>query len=302
MPGGGLFEVDGPRWFSIPAHRPFLADLAGGLIAGMSREDLARAVVLTPTRRSARALAAAFAEALPQGLLLPQIRPIGDLEEGEPPFEPGELALDLPAAISPWRRRFELMALVSRLEPSLASGQALEMADALGDLIDSLQIEEIDPAGRIEALVEGELAAHWRRSAALLTQVLSAWPRRLADLGLMDVNERRVTLLNALREQWENEPPPHALIAAGSTGTAPPAARLLATVAASRRGLVVLPGLDHALAEDAWQAVDEQHPQGAMSRLLARSGVSRTQVLTWPASNDGGGRGNSRPMAPPPDQ
>lgn len=292
--GRGLFDHDGPRWFSIPAHRPFLTDLAAGLIAGLDAEGLSQAVVLTPTRRSARLLAAAFADASPQGLLLPQIRPIGDLEEGEPPFEPGELTLDLPAAISPWRRRFELAAIAAGKQPGLTPGQALEMAAALGSLIDSLQIEEIDPLDRIETLVEGELARHWMESGALLRDVLAAWPRRLAELGLADVNARRVALLKALREQWAAHPPPHALIAAGSTGTAPPAADLLATVAASPRGLVVLPGLDEGLADDAWAKVDEQHPQGAMARLIARAGVTRSQVRAWPASLAGGDAGRWR--------
>ncbi len=290
----GLFDDEGPRWFSIPAHRPFLTDLAAGLIAGLDPKALSQAVVLTPTRRSARMLAAAFADASPQGLLLPQIRPIGDLEEGEPPFEPGELTLDLPAAISPWRRRFELAALAAMLEPALAAGQALEMADALGGLIDSLQIEEIEPLERIETLVEGELAEHWLRSADLLRKVLDAWPKRLREMGLADVNTRRVALLRALRDQWAAHPPPHALIAAGSTGTAPPAADLLATVAASPRGLVVLPGLDEGLADDAWSKVDEQHPQGAMSRLIARAGVARSGVKTWPASLADGDAGRWR--------
>jgi ATP-dependent helicase/nuclease subunit B len=290
----GLFEEGGPRWFSIPAHRPFLTDLASGLIAGLDPEALSQAVVLTPTRRSARMLAAAFADASPRGLLLPQIRPIGDLEEGEPPFEPGELTLDLPAAISPWRRRFELAAIAADKQPGLNAGQALEMADALGGLIDSLQIEEIEPLERIETLVEGELAKHWMESGALLCDVLDAWPKRLVELGLIDVNERRVKLLRALAVQWEAHPPPHALIAAGSTGTAPPAADLLAVVARSPRGLVVLPGLDEGLADDAWRSVDEQHPQGVMSRLIARAHVPRASVRTWPASLADGDAGRWR--------
>jgi ATP-dependent helicase/nuclease subunit B len=293
MPAG-LFDEGGPRWFSIPAHRPFLTDLATGLIAGLDPEALSQAVVLTPTRRSARLLAAAFADASPRGLLLPQIRPVGDLEEGEPPFEPGELTLDLPASISPWRRRFELAAIAAKLQPVLAAGQALEMADALGGLIDSLQIEEIEPLERIETLVEGELAQHWMDSGALLRDVLDAWPRRLAELGLADVNVRRVALLRELAKQWEAAPPPHALIAAGSTGTAPPAADLLAVVARSPRGLVVLPGLDEGLADEAWREVDEQHPQGAMSRLIARAGVPRQRVRTWPASLAEGDAGRWR--------
>ncbi|MFB2351661.1 hypothetical protein, partial [Priestia megaterium] len=65
-------------------------------------------------------------------------RPVGDLDEGEPPFEPGDLALDLPAAIAPLRRRFELTRLVKANEGllgrTLGAGAALELADALGGL------------------------------------------------------------------------------------------------------------------------------------------------------------------------
>lgn len=107
-----FFEREGPRWYSIPAHRPFVDDLARGLLKTLEPlgpEALPRATVLTPTRRGARALADAFlAVGGGRALLLPQIRPLGDLDEGEPPFEPGELSLTLPPAISSRRRRFEL--------------------------------------------------------------------------------------------------------------------------------------------------------------------------------------------------
>ncbi|HEX6867055.1 MAG TPA: hypothetical protein VF122_07480, partial [Caulobacteraceae bacterium] len=58
------FDRQRPRWFSIPAHRPFVEDLASGLLQAISDpEALADAVVLTPTRRAARALAEAFVKA-----------------------------------------------------------------------------------------------------------------------------------------------------------------------------------------------------------------------------------------------
>jgi hypothetical protein len=41
---------------------------------------------------------------------------LGDLEEGEPPFEPGDLALDLPPAIGAHQRRFELARLAAEHE------------------------------------------------------------------------------------------------------------------------------------------------------------------------------------------
>ena len=63
--------------------------------------------------------------------------------------------------------------------------------------LDSLQIEEATGAD-IETLVEGDLARHWRISARFLTLALDAWPRRLKELGLMDVAERRVKLLRLM--------------------------------------------------------------------------------------------------------
>jgi ATP-dependent helicase/nuclease subunit B len=289
------FEGPGPRWFSIPAHRPFLGDLASGLLDALPAEALADALVLLPSRRGARALAEAFVQAAGgRALLLPQIRALGDLDEGEPPFEPGDVALDLPAAVSPLRRRFELARLVSAHEPalgrSLDAASALELADALAAFLDSIELEELDESGRlarVEALVEGDLAQHWRISVEFLSIVLEAWPARLAELGLVDPAARRVRLLRALAAKWRAQPPAGPLLAAGSTGTAPANADLLALIARLPAGAVVLPGLDLELADDAWADVGEQHPQGAMKRLLARSDVTRGQVRTWPASGGG---------------
>lgn len=294
----------GPRWFTIPAHRPFVEDLAAGLMAALAPggpEALSDAVVLTPTRRAARALAEAFvAVGGGRAVLLPQIRALGDLDEGEPPFEPGELALDLPPAISPWRRRFELARIVAEhdhlLERSLDAVSALELADALAAFLDSLAIEEAAPPGALDDWVEAGLARHWQVSARFLALALEAWPARLEALGLIDVAARRVALLRALGERWAAEPPQGVLVAAGSTGTAPATADLLRVVAAAPRGCVVLPGLDQDLAEAAWTQVGEQHPQGAMKRLLARAGIDRRDVGLWspPAPGDARGRWRRR--------
>jgi len=284
---------EGPRWFTIPAHRPFVHDLAQGLYDALSPlgpDALSQAVVLTPTRRGARALADAFvAVGGGKAILPPQIRPLGDLDEGEPPFEPGDLAVDLPAAIQPLRRRFELIRLVkdheAALERDLDACAALELADALGSFLDSLQIEEVPEDPDLGALVAADLAEHWRISREFLEMALAEWPRRLAALGVVDVSARRVALLRALADSWAAQPPPGVLIAAGSTGTAPATARLLTVIARLPQGAVVLPGLDEHLADDAWARVDEQHPQGAMKRLLEdRAGLTRADVRRWPGS------------------
>jgi ATP-dependent helicase/nuclease subunit B len=288
-----IFGRPGPRWFNIAAQRPFAEDLARGLYDALSPqgpEALSQAIVLTPTRRGARALADAFvAAAGGRAVLPPQIRPLGDLDEGEPPFEPGDLSLDLPAAIEPLRRRFELVRLVAEHEDllpgrDLTASSALELADALGSFLDSLQIEEADPGEGLADLVAADLAEHWRISREFLEAALLEWPRRLATLGVVDVSQRRVALLRRLAERWTEDPPQGVLLAAGSTGTAPATADVLAVIARAPLGAVVLPGLDESLAQAAWANVDEQHPQGAMKRLLDRAGVERGSVAAWPAS------------------
>ncbi|WP_369057900.1 double-strand break repair protein AddB [Caulobacter sp. 73W] len=297
-----VFDTPGPRWFSIPAHRPFVEDLAAGLHARLSPlgpEALSQAVVLTPTRRGARALAEAFvAVSGGKALLLPQIRALGDLDEGEPPFEPGDLALDLPPAVSSWRRRFELARIAADhahlLQRELDASGALEMADALAGFLDSAQIEEIAARGRLESLVDGDLAKHWQVSAKFLTAALDAWADRLRELDLIDVSERRVRLLRALGELWKAQPPQGVMIAAGSTGTAPATADLLAVIAGLPQGAVVLPGLDEGLAESAWADVGEQHPQGAMKRLLHRACADRDDVRPWTPEADSQGRWRRR--------
>ena len=295
-----LFDTPSPRWFTIDAHRPFLTDLAHTLFKQLGRDEpdaLADAVVLLPTRRGARALAEAFVSAAGgRAVLLPQILALGDLDEGEPPFEPGDLALDLPPAITPLRRRFELARMVADhpdifARAGLASHErggmdahaALGMADALAGFLDSAQIEEIVPPEDLSTLVESEHAKHWDISADVLRLASVEWPKRLAALGLLDVNERRTRLLRALTAQWEASPPARPLIAAGSTGSAPSTAALLCAIAKAPKGLVVLPGLDRELADSAWDEVGEDHPQGAMRRLLIGAGLERNAVQLWPS-------------------
>ena len=299
----GFLAGECPRWFHIPAHRPFADDVARGLLDaldGQGPEALADALILTPNRRGARAMAEAFLRVAPgRAILAPQVRPLGDLEAGEPPFEPADLALDLPAGITPLRRRFELARLVAELEHLIPGGvagaaQALEMADALGGFLDSLQIEEIEVGDKLAGLVDEAHADHWRAARRFLETALARWTQRLADLGLMDVAARRALLLRRLADLWEAQPPPRLVIAAGSTGSAPATRALLAAMARAPLGAVILPGLDTELDEAAWAVIDPQHPQSALKRLIAEAGLSNRHVPIWPASSGADAAGTAR--------
>ncbi|PZT95193.1 MAG: double-strand break repair protein AddB [Brevundimonas sp.] len=283
------FSASSPRWRAIPAHRPFLEDLAAGVLAWLGDlppETLSDATILLPNRRAARAFAEALAKRSEgRPVLLPQVRPLGDLEEDEPPFTPGALGLDLPPAIAPLTRRFEMARMiVERFDPDLTPLRALDLADALGGFLDSCQLEEVPEPERVAHLVEGEMAEHWERSARFLGLAVQAWPERLKELGLVDPAWRRATLLRRLAELWDAHPPRQPVIAAGSTGTVPAAADVLGAVARAPLGCVVLPGLDLDLDERVWRQIDadnEQHPQRALKRLLERHDVARAAVRPW---------------------
>ena len=282
------FSAPGPRWYAIEAHRSFLDDLAAGVLDWLGDrppESLSDAVILLPNRRAARAFTIALTrQAGGRPILLPQVRPLGDLEEDEPPFAPGELGLDLPPAIEPLTRRFEMARMiVEEFNPGLAPLTALKMADALGGFLDSCQLEEVEDIGRIATLVEGDLAEHWQASAKFLGLAVKAWPKRLEAMGLVDPAWRRARLLRLLADAWAEQPPTRTVIAAGSTGSAPAAADVLAAVARAPRGCVVLPGLDFDLDAQVWDQLgdSEQHPQNALWRLLDRHKVPRDSVRPW---------------------
>src|SRR5438045_1163013 len=108
--------------FHIPPRHAFVDALAHGLIDayGGDRLGFADALVLLPNRRAARALRDAFLRATDgRPLLLPRIRPIGDIDDDElsAAAEPalGEDATridDVPPAVAMERREALLARLV----------------------------------------------------------------------------------------------------------------------------------------------------------------------------------------------
>jgi ATP-dependent helicase/nuclease subunit B len=280
--------------WTIPAGEQFLAALARGLRATLGDDPaaLARATILLPNRRAARALGEAFlAEGGGKPLLLPRLAAIGDVDEDELILTGDGAAFDagLPPAIDPTARALLLAALVAKrgdIAPSPAT--ALKLARALAELLDSLQIEEIGWDG-FDALVPADYAEHWDRTLEFLKIVREAWPAILAERGQMDPQARRVTLIRALAAHWAKNPPPGPIWAAGSTGSVPASAHLLKTVAELPHGEVVLPGLDLDADAQTWEAIgaEPSHPQYGLHQLLRRMERTRAEVKPWPGTAPG---------------
>lgn len=292
---------------SIPAHRNFVGVLAGELLArhGGDPAALARVMVLLPTRRSARALREELVRRNGGPMLLPRIRLLGDLDEDDMPGaededDAGEERAGAPPAIAPLERRLLLAEMARAARPRISGGQALAHAAALASLLDEMQGARVDFAA-LDTLVQGEHAEHWQHTLEFLRIVTEQWPRVLAERGLADPAARRVSMLERLAEAWRAAPPDTPVIAAGSTGSAPATADLLAVAMQLPKGVVVLPGLDRTLDDASWEALAETHPQFGLKVLLDRFGVDRRRVGAWPETatepNGAEDAGGAAPMA-----
>ncbi len=286
------------RVATIPAAAPFVDSLAAGILAMVAESGgrdplaLARVTVLLPTRRAIRSLREAFlrqSDGVP--LLLPRLMPLGELDDDAFLLESdGALgsAVDLPPAISGLRRQLLLAQLVRKLGgASLPNApdeaQAARLAQALASLLDQVQTERLDFA-KLKDLAPERYAEHWQQTLAFLTILTEHWPRILAAEGCLDPADRRNRLLETQADLWRRNPPADPVIAAGSTGSIPATADLLATIAALPQGWVVLPGLDTRMSEDCWRALPQSHPQYGLARLLGHFGLTRAEVRDWPSS------------------
>ncbi|WP_051881546.1 double-strand break repair protein AddB [Parvularcula oceani] len=289
---------DGPALYTIPAGRPFLADLARPLIEAY-RDDplgLADVTIYLPNRRATRALASQFLELGSEAVLLPRLRALGDVDEEDLSIQDAPLSAEealLPAAEGVERRL--VLARLLRAAKEAQGGAvpswpaALAGADELARLLDDFHTEDV-PFSRLGALVTDDAvpqgAMHWQRSLDFLRVVTEAWPGWLAEQGRMEGAARRRALVDALTKSVGAHPPRGPVIVAGSLGTIPATARFMAQVASLPQGLVVLPGLDRELDERAWAQIEPPHPQALFKALLNNSfdGLERGAVEAWPGS------------------
>jgi ATP-dependent helicase/nuclease subunit B len=298
---------------AIPANLPFLDVLAhrwqdgggqdggGQAGTGASGADLARGLILLPTRRAARALADAFLRAAGgRPMLLPRIAAIGAPDEA-PLALAG--ALELPPAIA----QADRLAALSRLILGLPADQggagradrAWMLARELATLMDEAERAELDLQAALRDAADIAHAEHWDVTLRFLDIVTNAWPAWRAAQGLMNPAARQIRLLRAQCAAWQESPPPDPVWVAGTTAGIPAVAALLGVVARLPHGQVVLPGLDREFSPEAWDALDPTHPQAGLRDLLRRLGATRADVAEWPPAVHVAAHLNTAPPAVP---
>jgi ATP-dependent helicase/nuclease subunit B len=280
-------QPDRPKVFTVAASAPFSPTLARGLLQRIAGGPMALAdvTIYLPTRRAAREIAEVFAREAGGATLLPEFRPLGDVDEDELLLDASVDVLDLKPAIAPLRRRLLLAALIRRWSHArdggtMSFGQAAGLARGLAAVMDEVETQGTDLA-KLEDLAPAALAQHWADVKDFLKLIPDAWPPLLEAEGRMNPAAHRNAALRALAKRLADDPPDRPVIAAGSTGSIPATAELLGVIARLPRGAVILPGLDRELDADAWERVEAGHPQYALKHLLARIGVRRDQVEDW---------------------
>jgi ATP-dependent helicase/nuclease subunit B len=236
--------------------------------------------------------------------ILPLIRPLGETDDDSGFFEiENPEIMDLAPPISGTGRQIELARLILAWRNSLpdairaihsdsplvapaSPADAIWLARALGEVIDAMDTEEKEWEA-LAHLDTGDHAQWWQLTADFLKIASVFWPARLAELNRTSAGRHRNGILRAEANRLANLPDTGPIIVAGSTGSIPAAADLIASVASLPQGVVVLPGLDLTMPEEQWEAIAEDptdpssrtHSQYGLYMLLQKLDIMRDDVV-----------------------
>ncbi len=273
----------------VPLGVDFPQAVVSGLLAEYQDQPpdaLARVHLIVNTRRMARRMRAIFDAGPP--CLLPKIGLVTDFAETRD-------ASDIPPAVSPLKRRLELVQLVGKLleaQPDLAPRANLfDLADSLASLMDEMQAEGVGPDD-IARLDVSDQSGHWSRILAFLGIIRPYFHENQTE---PDREARQRMVIEHLVKKWTHAPPEHPVIVAGSTGSRGPTQLLMRAVAQLPNGRVVLPGFDFSQSDDVWDqltdhGLGEDHPQFRFADLMSKLGSHPRHIKafsdTAPANTD----------------
>lgn len=272
-----------PRVFALPLGVDFAAEVARGLrhrLADTPPHAIARVQVIVNTARMQSRLTQALMAQGPG--FLPRIALISDLAGSGDAGHALRTRLQLAQAM----RQF--LAAQPDAGPTTA---AFALADSLYAVLDEMQGEGVS-LEQIEALDVSPHSQHWERALRLLRLIARY-------LGQPDGGQARLrAAVMALEQRWQQNPPEHPVILAGSTGSRGPSALLAQAVARLPLGAVILPGLDTDLPDAVWQRLSdpltsEDHPQYRHARLFQALDLSPATVPLWTDASPAAPRRNA---------
>ena len=270
--------------FNIPAGCSTVDILAQELLSQNTDFGLTDTLVLLPSRRACRELRDAFVRQ--NGMkptILPQIMPLGEVDEDELFFaDNSEQTLNLPPAISQTERMLLFTRLINAgqkgINGSYSLAQASYLATELSKLFDTVENEELNFSDLAD-LVPAEYAVHWQKTLDFLKIVTEVFPKIMEERGVIGPAQRKIALLHFQSELWKKYPPKQKIVIAGTTGAFPAIRELIKTVSELPLGTVYLNDIDRCLEDDAWEDIDESHPQFETKQLLDFLEIKRNEII-----------------------
>lgn len=307
--------------FTIPPGLPFLKTVveklcSGELVPGFRYDtadplSLAGVTIFVPTRRSARVLRSELVDCLGgRSAILPMIRALGETDDDSgffdaeipaildlaPPLPNIARLIELGCLILAWRNQLPKAVLDVHAESPLIApaspADAIWLARNLSEIIDAMETEELD-WNALDKLDDADHALWWQLTLAFLKIASTYWPARLEELKQSSPARHRNAILEAEALRIANGKVTGPIIIAGSTGSIPATAKLIAAVQKLPNGTIVLPGLDQTMSDAEWMMIapetgtltgrpdsaSRSHPQYGFFRLLKLMEVSRQDVL-----------------------
>lgn len=272
--------------YNVPLSCSFAQTLAERFLEDYKNDPfgLCDVVFLMPNRRSCLSLRQAFLNA--NGLapfLLPQILPVGDVNEDEIFFDADDrLVKDLPASISNEERLFLFAKMIASKHEAygikdISFAQSLALANDLGKLIDSVYNESLS-FDNLENIVPEQYASHWQETLNFLKIVTKFWPEILKERGLIDSVHRRNILLSLEAEKWRKNPPRQKIVAAGLSVAFDGLKQILKTVYELENGEIFLYGLDRFLSDEDFEKTEPSHAQYEKKKILELLDLKREDV------------------------
>ncbi|MFY0616076.1 double-strand break repair protein AddB [Shimia sp.] len=269
----------GPRVFALAPGVDFPKAFVHGLrerVSDDKPQDVAKIQVIVNTTRMARRIKRLFDDG--PATLLPRIQVLGGFANNE--------TADLPAATSPIRQRFELIQLVTSLldqQPDLAARASVyDLADSLAGLFDEMAGEGVS-VDTIETLDVTDQSGHWARAQSFF-DIARQFLENLDSPPGQEARQRRA--IETIIKRWEEEPPQHPVILAGSTGSRGTMQLLMQAIARLPQGAIVLPGFDFDMPATTWAHLgsgleSEDHPQFRYHALMQTMDLTASEIAPW---------------------
>lgn len=232
--------------------------------------EIAQMEIILPTKRAVKTVKDTFVKKCEKTpLLLPKLTPL---------YEIDTLEEDIPPAISPIERLILLTRLCQKKPNVDTFDHALTIAMSLSALLDEFYQYEAS-FDELEKLVpDMDLAKHWHETVNFLDIIQNVWPVLLKEKGLIDLQDRKIRLINAYIQKIKNNPPKNQIIMAGFDGAIPAVVRLIDELSKNENALILLQGLNTELTTDDLESIDENHYQNSFKKLLSLLNLYPQQV------------------------